>query len=149
MKCVILAGGLGTRLAEETTVRPKPMVEIGGLPILWHIMKGYAHYGVREFVICLGFKGYAIKEYFANYLMHSSDLTFDLAETEVFLVLIVEHVDNKGNSDHRCSRRKPRSCRKRFDLTPVYLIGFIRFRQAEVVLHRDTGPSRARIPRIL
>lgn len=78
MKAVILAGGLGTRLSEETQVRPKPMVEIGGMPILWHIMKIFAAHGVREFVICLGYKGYIIKEYFANYFLHMSDVTFDL-----------------------------------------------------------------------
>lgn len=77
MKCVILAGGLGTRLSEETVVKPKPMVEIGHRPILWHIMKLYAHHGVNEFIICCGYKGYVIKEYFANYLLHSSDVTFD------------------------------------------------------------------------
>ncbi len=80
MKVVILAGGLGTRLSEETTVRPKPMVEIGGKPILWHIMKIYSHYGFHEFVICLGFKGYMIKEYFSNYFLHMSDVTFDMQE---------------------------------------------------------------------
>jgi len=78
MKVVILAGGLGTRLSEETTVRPKPMVEIGGKPILWHIMKIYSHHGLNEFVICLGFKGYMIKEYFSNYFLHMSDVTFDI-----------------------------------------------------------------------
>jgi glucose-1-phosphate cytidylyltransferase len=78
MKAVILAGGLGTRLAEETGVRPKPMVEIGGRPIIWHIMKIYSHFGVNEFVICLGYKGYMIKEYFANYALHLSDVTIDM-----------------------------------------------------------------------
>jgi glucose-1-phosphate cytidylyltransferase len=78
MKVVILAGGLGTRLSEETTVRPKPMVEIGGMPILWHIMKLYAAHGVNEFIICCGYKGYVIKEYFANYFLHMSDVTFDM-----------------------------------------------------------------------
>ena len=78
MKAVILAGGLGTRLSEETSTRPKPMVEIGGRPILWHVMKIYAAHGVREFVICCGYKGYVIKEYFANYLRHNADVTFDL-----------------------------------------------------------------------
>lgn len=78
MKAVILAGGLGTRLSEETVVRPKPMVEIGGKPILWHILKGYAHHGVNDFVICCGYKGYVIKEYFANYFLHMSDVTFDM-----------------------------------------------------------------------
>ncbi|RMF80447.1 MAG: glucose-1-phosphate cytidylyltransferase, partial [Nitrospirae bacterium] len=70
MKAVILAGGFGTRIAEETHLRPKPMVEIGGQPILWHIMKIYSHHGIREFVVCLGYKGYVIKEYFANYCLH-------------------------------------------------------------------------------
>src|SRR3712207_4928246 len=78
MKAVILAGGLGTRLAEETGVRPKPMVEVGGRPIIWHIMKSYSHFGVNEFVICLGYKGYMIKEYFANYGLHMSDVTIDM-----------------------------------------------------------------------
>lgn len=78
MKAVILAGGLGTRLSEETTTRPKPMVEIGGKPILWHILKMYSHYGVNDFVICCGYKGYVIKEYFANYFLHTSDITFDM-----------------------------------------------------------------------
>lgn len=78
MKVVILAGGLGTRLNEETVVRPKPMVEIGGKPILWHIMKIYSHYGFHDFIVCLGFKGYMIKEYFSNYFLHMSDVTFDM-----------------------------------------------------------------------
>lgn len=78
MKAVILAGGLGTRLSEETSTRPKPMVEIGGKPILWHIMKMYSHHGVTDFVICCGYKGYVIKEYFANYFLHMSDVTFDM-----------------------------------------------------------------------
>lgn len=79
VKCVILAGGLGTRLAEETVRIPKPMVEIGGRPILWHIMKIYSQHGISDFIICLGYKGYVIKEYFSNYLMHMSDVTIDLA----------------------------------------------------------------------
>lgn len=83
MKCVILAGGLGARLSEETSVRPKPMVEIGGKPILWHIMKIYSHYGVNDFIICLGYKGYVIKEYFANYFLHMSDVTFDLSSNRM------------------------------------------------------------------
>jgi glucose-1-phosphate cytidylyltransferase len=85
MKAVLLAGGLGTRLSEETAVRPKPMVEIGGRPILWHIMKIYAAHGVTEFIVCLGYKGYVIKEYFANYFLHSSDVTFKLASNEMVL----------------------------------------------------------------
>jgi glucose-1-phosphate cytidylyltransferase len=78
MKAVILAGGLGTRLSEETTIKPKPMVEIGGRPILWHIMKIYSAYGINDFIICCGYKGYMIKEYFANYFLHMSDVTFDM-----------------------------------------------------------------------
>lgn len=83
MKAVILAGGRGTRLSEETALRPKPMVEIGGQPILWHIMKIYASHGITEFVICCGYKGFMIKEYFANYFLHTSDVTFDLRENHV------------------------------------------------------------------
>ena len=83
MKAVILAGGIGSRLSEETVARPKPMVEIGGKPILWHIMKIYAAHGVQEFVICLGYRGYMIKEYFANYFLHMSDVTIDLGKNEV------------------------------------------------------------------
>jgi glucose-1-phosphate cytidylyltransferase len=78
MKAVILAGGLGTRISEETHLKPKPMVEIGGMPILWHIMKIYAHHGINDFIICCGYKGYLIKEYFANYFLHMSDVTFDM-----------------------------------------------------------------------
>src|SRR3990170_3890735 len=78
MKAIILAGGLGTRISEETSVRPKPMVEIGGKPILWHIMKTYSAHGIHDFVICCGYKGYVIKEYFANYFLHMSDVTFDM-----------------------------------------------------------------------
>lgn len=78
MKAVILAGGLGTRISEESHLKPKPMIEIGGKPILWHIMKIYSHYGINDFVICLGYKGYVIKEYFANYFLHMSNVTFDM-----------------------------------------------------------------------
>ena len=80
MKAVILAGGLGTRLSEETVTKPKPMVEIGGKPILWHIMKTYSHHGIHDFIICCGYKGYIIKEYFANYFLHQSDVTFNMKE---------------------------------------------------------------------
>jgi glucose-1-phosphate cytidylyltransferase len=80
VKVVVLAGGLGTRISEETQLKPKPMVEIGGKPILWHIMKIYAAHGLTEFIVCLGYKGYLIKEYFANYFLHTSDVTFDLAK---------------------------------------------------------------------
>jgi glucose-1-phosphate cytidylyltransferase len=85
MKAVILAGGLGTRFAEETSLRPKPMIEIGGRPILWHIMKVYAAHGINDFVICCGYKGYVIKEYFANYFLHMSDVTFDMRENEMIV----------------------------------------------------------------
>jgi glucose-1-phosphate cytidylyltransferase len=99
MKVVIFAGGLGTRISEETDTRPKPMVEIGGKPILWHIMKIYSHYGFNDFIICLGYKGYVIKEYFMNYFLHNSDFTIDLennnvqfhnSKSEKFKVTLVE-----------------------------------------------------------
>ena len=83
MQAVILAGGLGTRLSEETHLKPKPMVEIGGKPILWHILKIYSHHGINDFVICLGYKGYLIKEFFANYSLHTSDVTYDLKKEEI------------------------------------------------------------------
>lgn len=83
MKVVILAGGLGTRISEETQIRPKPMIEIGGKPILWHIMKIYSAHGLNDFIVCLGYKGYLIKEYFANYCLHNSDVTFDLGRNEM------------------------------------------------------------------
>ncbi len=83
MKAVILAGGLGTRISEETHLKPKPMIEIGGKPILWHIMKIYAQHGVNDFIVCCGYKGYIIKEYFANYFLHMSDVTFDMADNKM------------------------------------------------------------------
>ena len=83
MRAVILAGGLGTRLGEETSARPKPMVEIGGMPIIWHIMKIYSSYGVNDFIVCLGYKGYMIKEYFANYFLHTADVTIDLSKNSM------------------------------------------------------------------
>ncbi len=92
MKAVILAGGLGTRLSEETHLKPKPMVEIGGTPILWHIMKIYSSYGINEFILCLGYKGYVIKEYFANYYRHMSDITFDLSNNSQII-----HNNNSEN----------------------------------------------------
>lgn len=105
MKCVILAGGMGTRLSEETATRPKPMVEVGGKPILWHIMKIYSSYGVEDFVICLGYRGYMIKEFFANYALHTADVTFDLRShetvvhqrtTEPWRVTLVDTGDSSG-----------------------------------------------------
>lgn len=83
MKAVILAGGLGTRIAEETDLKPKPMITIGGMPILWHIMKIYSHHGINEFIVCCGYKGYVIKEYFANYFLHMSDVTFNMSENRM------------------------------------------------------------------
>ncbi len=83
MKAVILAGGLGTRISEETHLKPKPMIEIGGKPILWHIMKMYSHHGIQDFIICCGYKGYLIKEYFANYFLHMSDITFDMSKNSM------------------------------------------------------------------
>lgn len=83
MKAVILAGGLGTRLSEETSLRPKPMVEIGGFPILWHILKSYSHHGINDFIICLGYKGYIVKEFFANYFLHTSNVTFDMSRNHM------------------------------------------------------------------
>ena len=83
MKVVLLAGGLGSRISEETILKPKPMIEIGGRPLLWHIMKIYSHYGLNDFIICLGYKGYLIKEYFANYFLHMSDVTIHLAENRM------------------------------------------------------------------
>ena len=83
MKAIVLAGGLGTRISEETSSRPKPMVEIGGKPILWHVLKIYSHFGINDFVVCCGYKGYLIKEYFANYFLHMSDVTFDMRNNEM------------------------------------------------------------------
>ncbi len=103
MKCVILAGGLGTRISEETATRPKPMLEIGGKPVLWHVMKVYSSHGIRDFIICTGYKGYVIKEYFANYFLHMSDVTFDMEKNtmevhekhaEPWRVTIIDTGDN-------------------------------------------------------
>ena len=86
MKCIILAGGMGTRLSEETDRIPKPMVEIGGRPILWHILKIYSHWGINDFVVCLGYRGYVVKEYFANYFLHMSDVRFDIASGQMEVI---------------------------------------------------------------
>lgn len=107
MKAVILAGGLGTRLSEETSTRPKPMVEIGGRPILWHILKIYSHYGINDFIVCCGYKGYLIKEYFANYFLHMSDVTFSMRDNrttihqsvaEPWEVTLVDTGDDTGTA---------------------------------------------------
>src|SRR5688500_13747485 len=112
MKAIILAGGLGTRISEETVVRPKPMVEIGGKPILWHIMKLYSAHGINDFVICCGYKGYLIKEYFSNYFLHMSDVTFDMQSNRmdvhdqfaepwrVTLIDTGEHTNTGGRLKH-------------------------------------------------
>jgi len=115
MKAVILAGGLGTRLSEETGIRPKPMVEIGGRPILWHILKLYSQHGINDFVICCGYKGYMIKEYFANYFLHMSDVTFDMqgnrmevhqSVAEPWRVTLVDTGDNTGTGGRLLRVRK-------------------------------------------
>lgn len=125
MKTVILAGGFGTRLSEETGIRPKPMVEIGGKPILWHIMKMYASYGHNEFIICCGYKGHMIKEYFANYFLHQSDMTFDLKNnkmevhnnsTEPWKVTLVDTGENSMTGG-RVKRVKDYIGNERFFLT--------------------------------
>jgi glucose-1-phosphate cytidylyltransferase len=103
MKVIILAGGMGTRLSEETDVRPKPMVEVGGRPILWHIMKIYSHYGFNDFIICLGYKGYLIKEYFANYALHMSDVTFDMRQNSVKI-----HRKPNPHDNHASAQSFPR-----------------------------------------
>ncbi|MCC6208473.1 MAG: glucose-1-phosphate cytidylyltransferase [Gammaproteobacteria bacterium] len=115
MKVVILAGGLGTRISEETQLKPKPMVEIGGKPILWHIMKIYSAHGIHDFIICCGYKGYVIKEYFANYVLHSADVTFDLKNnrmemhqngTEPWRITLVNTGDSSGTGG-RLRRVRP------------------------------------------
>ena len=125
MKVVILAGGMGTRISEETAVRPKPMVEIGGKPILWHIMKVYSHFGYNDFVICLGYKGYMIKEYFSNYFLHMSDVTFDMEQNsmevhqkhvEPWKVTLVDTGDD-SNTGGRVKRIAPYISDETFMLT--------------------------------
>ena len=120
MKIVLLAGGLGTRLREETEYRPKPMVEVGGRPILWHIMKMYSKFGHNDFIVCLGYKGYVIKEYFANYFLHMSDVTFHIAENrmevhresaEPWRVTLVDTGDSTGTGANCCCRTARPLCR--------------------------------------
>ncbi len=119
MKAVILAGGLGTRLSEETTRRPKPMVEIGGRPILWHIMQMFSAYGVSDFIICLGYKGYVIKEFFLNYRLHLSDVTMHLGSGDIEFhrsagreLERVAHRDRRGDDDGRPPQAGPRIYRR-------------------------------------
>jgi glucose-1-phosphate cytidylyltransferase len=125
MKAVILAGGLGTRISEETQLKPKPMVEIGGKPILWHIMKIYSHYGINDFIVCLGYRGYVVKEYFANYFLHTSDVTFDLAtngmethrhSSEPWKVTLVD-TGEKTQTGGRLKRVRPYLAEQDFCLT--------------------------------
>jgi glucose-1-phosphate cytidylyltransferase len=125
MKVVLLAGGLGTRLSEETGVKPKPMVEIGGMPILWHIMKIYSTYGFNDFIVCLGYKGYVIKEYFANYFLHKSDVTIDLTDNSIkvhdshaepWKVTLVD-TGNESMTGGRIKRIQPHVGNKTFMLT--------------------------------
>ncbi len=120
VKVVILAGGLGTRLSEETASRPKPMVEIGERPILWHIMKIYSHYGFNDFVVCLGYKGYVIKEYFSNYFLHMSDVTFDMRDNSMVVHqnagrAVARDAGRHGrrDADRRADQARPRLHRRR------------------------------------
>ncbi|OGI28754.1 MAG: glucose-1-phosphate cytidylyltransferase [Candidatus Melainabacteria bacterium RIFOXYA12_FULL_32_12] len=115
MKAIILAGGLGSRISEESHLKPKPMIEIGGKPILWHIMKIYSHYGINDFIICTGYKGYVIKEYFANYYLHQSDITFDMRDNKMHIhnndcepwkVTIID-TGESTNTGGRVKRAKP------------------------------------------
>ncbi len=146
MKVVILAGGLGTRLSEETVARPKPMVEIGGKPIIWHIMKLYSHYGFNDFVICLGYKGYVIKEYFSNYFLHTSDVTLDLLhnKTEVhqkyaepWKVTLVDTGDHTMTGG-RVKRVAPYVNGETFFLTYGDGVADVNLRQL-LAFHRDHG----------
>ncbi len=146
MKAVILAGGFGTRLSEETTVRPKPMVEVGGKPILWHIMKTYSHHGINDFVICLGYKGYMIKEYFSRYFLHGSDVTIDLREDslEVHRRAVepwrVSLIDTGANSmtGGRIKRVKDYIGNETFCMTYGDGVSDVDI-TAEIAFHRDQG----------
>lgn len=145
MKAVILAGGLGTRISEETAVRPKPMVEIGGKPILWHILKIYSYHGIADFVVCLGYKGYLIKEFFANYFLHTADVTFHMAENrmevhgsavEPWRVTLVDTGDATQTGGRLKRVAKYLECEDAFCLTygdglaDIDISGSIRFHQA-------------------
>ena len=146
MKVVILAGGLGTRLSEETQVRPKPMVEIGSKPMLWHIMKLYAAHGFNDFIVCCGYKGYVIKEYFANYLLHGSDVTFDMKtntteihhkEVEPWRVTLVETGENTQTGG-RIKRVEPYLDDEDFAMTYGDAVGQIDITEL-VKFHRSQG----------
>ncbi|MDE2490768.1 MAG: glucose-1-phosphate cytidylyltransferase [Elusimicrobia bacterium] len=146
MQAVILAGGLGTRLSEETALRPKPMVEIGGKPILWHILKIYSHHGINDFVICLGYKGYVIKEYFANYFLHSSNVTFDIAKnamtvhdnrTEPWRVTLIDTGDATMTGG-RLKRARPYLKGGTFCMTYGDGVGDVDV-SAAIALHRKAG----------
>ena len=146
MKAVILAGGLGTRIAEETHLRPKPMLEIGGRPILWHILKLYSHHGIHDFVICCGYKGYVIKEYFANYFLHMSDVTFDLAsnrmevhrqEAEPWRVTLVDTGEHTATGG-RLRRVRQHLGEDSFCLTYGDGVGDVDI-GATIAFHRDHG----------
>lgn len=147
MKAVILAGGLGARIAEESHLRPKPMIEIGGRPILWHIMKIYAHYGVTEFVVCLGYKGYVIKEYFTNYFLHASDVTIDVAankatyhtsNAEPWLVTLVDTGDATQTGGRLRRVRRYLNANEPFCFTYGDGVGDVDIR-ALVAFHRAHG----------
>ena len=160
MKAVILAGGMGTRLSEETATRPKPMVEIGGKPILWHIMKIYSAHGVNDFIVCLGYKGYMIKEYFANYFLHTSDVTFDIAgnsmevhhnSAEPWRVTLVDTGDRSMTGGRLLRVRKYVENESAFcftygdgvtDLNIAQLIDFHRHHDAAVTVTGTQAPGR-------
>ena len=146
MKAVILAGGLGTRISEETTVRPKPMIEIGGMPVLWHILKTYSHHGINDFIICLGYKGYMIKEYFANYFLHMSDVTFDMRSNQLevhekhaepWRVTLVD-TGNQTQTGGRLKRVRPYLDNETFFFTYGDGVADIDI-GAELVFHRGKG----------
>jgi len=146
MKVVLLAGGLGTRLSEETSLRPKPMVEVGGMPILWHIMKIYSSYGFHDFVICLGYKGYMVKEYFANYFLHKSDVTINMSDNtiqvhdsqaEQWKVTLVD-TGNDSMTGGRIKRIQPHIGNETFMLTYGDGVGNVDIKQL-VDFHKKHG----------
>ncbi|HZU30202.1 MAG TPA: glucose-1-phosphate cytidylyltransferase [Candidatus Angelobacter sp.] len=149
MKAVILAGGLGTRLSEETGVRPKPMVEIGGKPILWHILKIYSHHAINDFIICCGYKGYMIKEYFANYFLHMSDVTFDMQQNrmevhqsvaEPWRVTLIDTGESTGTGGRLARVRKYLADEDAFCMTYGDGVGNIDI-TSSIAFHRAHGKS--------